>query len=265
MRFSWILWLACASVLSLLVGWCEATPLPFSIATENSGDQDLEMLVTTPSATSSYADMAPLHTTPRVLTHSPVQPSDSTAVEHFLLTQMRSFLQDNLVLVLLVSSLMAGGIFLVCCASAVSRQRKFAAYYPASFPATCYVDQSDKAGGEPAFRQVPNRSPDTLAPEPRDSAHQLQQEILTATRKLRTPTKTPTGGRGTQSTKHSPLDMPQSQRDTPQAEETLTKTEQKVPSTKIEQDVTPTKTDQEVAPTETEQEITPTKTEQEVA
>ncbi|XP_035246619.1 transmembrane protein 119-like [Anguilla anguilla] len=265
MMFSWVVCLAWASVLSLQVCWCEATPLPVYIATESSGDQDLDTSVATPSTAPIYVHMTPLHTTHGVLTHIPAHPSDSTGVEHFLLGQVRGFLRENLVMVLLVSSLLTAGVFLVCCASAVRRQRKFAAYYPSSFPATCYVDQRDKAGGEPAFRHVPNRPPDAPAAEPRDAAHQLQQDILSAARKLRqTPTKNPARGQGGKSDKHSPPEVRRRQLDTPQTEETSTEKGQEVTPTEKGQEVTPTEKGQEVTPTEKEQEVTPTEKGQEV-
>ncbi|KAI1882405.1 hypothetical protein AGOR_G00250350 [Albula goreensis] len=125
---------------------------------------------------------------------SPAPPSDSSGVEHFLLERMTGFLQDNLALVLALSALVAAAIFLACCAAAVSRHRKVAAYYPSAFPAGRYVDQRDKAGGAPSFREVPERPPDTRPAEQHDSGRQLQQDILNAAKKLRTPTKTASAG-----------------------------------------------------------------------
>ncbi|KAJ8393922.1 hypothetical protein AAFF_G00054550 [Aldrovandia affinis] len=253
MKFCRVL-LACVSMLLLMLNCCEATPLPFHrdlpfhTPTEGSGEDDLESPVTSPHTSLGPAHMAPPYSThgpahiapsystpsPTHTPHSPAHPSDSAGVEQHFLEQVTDFLQENLLLVLVLSSLLAAIIFLACCASAMSRRRKVAAYYPSAFPAARYVDQRDTAGGVPSFHEVPDRPPDSRLVEPHDSARQLQQDILTAARKLRTPTKNTAAGRGGEDTKRSP----------PRAQ-------------KSQSEETPMQKEQEVSPMETDQEATP--------
>ncbi|XP_036385467.1 transmembrane protein 119-like [Megalops cyprinoides] len=204
--------------------------------------------------THSTANVAPPYTT-----HGPVAPpptaiSNGSDVELRLLQQVAGFLQDNLLLVIMVCSLVAFIIFVICCASFMSHKRKVNAYYPSSFPATKYVDETDKSGGARTFSEVPERPANSPQPEPVDSAKQLQEDILTAARKLRTPTKTMSGGRDGGDLKQKPPEEPKNQLDAPQSEETPAETVEEMISTEAEQKVVSAEAEQEVTPTPSVQE-----------
>uniref|UniRef100_A0A3P8Z1M8 Transmembrane protein 119a n=1 Tax=Esox lucius TaxID=8010 RepID=A0A3P8Z1M8_ESOLU len=80
----------------------------------------------------------------------------STHVELSLLDQMVQFLQDNMLLIMVASILFITIFLILCCACIMSRKRKVNAYYPSSFPS---------------------------------KIKQLQEDIMRATKNLRTPSK----------------------------------------------------------------------------
>ncbi|XP_026875882.1 transmembrane protein 119b [Electrophorus electricus] len=140
-----------------------------------------------------------LQPSPSVLSPSP-EPPEPTAVtveeedpqiKRYLLTEVVDFLQENLFLILVITCLLVIIIFLICSAVVLSQRRKTSSYYPCSFPASMYVNEMDKMGGMRLFSEVPEKVSGGLVEEPVCSANQLQEDIILATRNLRTPTKAP--------------------------------------------------------------------------
>ncbi|XP_076867423.1 transmembrane protein 119b [Brachyhypopomus gauderio] len=154
-----------------------------------------------PSEGSGYSEpgKSSLQPSPSVLSPSP-EPPELTAItveeerpqfKRHLLTEVVDFLQENLFLVLVVTCLLVVIIFLVCSAVVLSRRRKTSAYYPCSYPADMYVNKTDKTGGVRLFSEVPEKAAGGLVEGPANSAKQLQEDIILASRNLRTPTKAP--------------------------------------------------------------------------
>ncbi|XP_035292062.1 transmembrane protein 119 [Anguilla anguilla] len=166
---------------------CQATPFPFNITAEGSGDGEPELLFPTAYAT-RLPGPAAASPTPRVTT--------AVRIKNFILNEVVDFLRDNLLLIVVVSSLLIVVVFIVCCASAMSHKRKLKAYYPASFPAKKYVDQKDKKGGSRTFSEVPGKGHDCQKAEPADSSGQQQADAAAANKNLRTPSKALVGERG---------------------------------------------------------------------
>uniref|UniRef100_A0A8C7SDG6 Transmembrane protein 119b n=1 Tax=Oncorhynchus mykiss TaxID=8022 RepID=A0A8C7SDG6_ONCMY len=106
-----------------------ATPLPFNISLEGSAEgEELGSLIPTP-----YSP-----TTSGPASESPTTSDGSTHIEHFLLSQMVHFLQENMLLILVASILFITIFLILCCACIMSRKRKVNAYYPSSFPSKMY-------------------------------------------------------------------------------------------------------------------------------
>uniref|UniRef100_A0A8C9UZD4 Transmembrane protein 119-like n=1 Tax=Scleropages formosus TaxID=113540 RepID=A0A8C9UZD4_SCLFO len=140
MRVSDLLPLACMCVVLLWGHRGGATPLPFNMSAEGSGEGEPEIL--DPAAYTTHSPVL-ISTTARVTT--------VTRIKHFIFHQVVDFLRENLLLIIVVSSLVIVLIFIVCCASVMSHKRKLTAYYPSSFPTKKYVDQKDKSGGARTF------------------------------------------------------------------------------------------------------------------
>ncbi|XP_013986080.2 transmembrane protein 119 [Salmo salar] len=163
-----------------------ATPHPFNISLEGSAEEEeLGSLIPTPSSP----------TTSDPASESPTTSDGSTHIEHFLLSQMVHFLQENMLLILVASILFITIFLILCCACIMSRKRKVNAYYPSSFPSKMYVDQRDKTGCTKLFNEVPEKPSNGQQAEPVDSSKQLQQDIMRAAKNLRTPSKPPLGER----------------------------------------------------------------------
>uniref|UniRef100_A0A674EVH5 Transmembrane protein 119b n=1 Tax=Salmo trutta TaxID=8032 RepID=A0A674EVH5_SALTR len=106
-----------------------ATPLPFTISFEGSAEEEeLGSLIPTPSSP----------TTSDPASESPTTSDGSTHIEHFLLSQIVHFLQENMLLILVASILFITIFLILCCACIMSRKRKVNAYYPSSFPSKMY-------------------------------------------------------------------------------------------------------------------------------
>ncbi|XP_062845117.1 transmembrane protein 119b [Trichomycterus rosablanca] len=116
---------------------------------------------------------------------------EETTTEHNLLKEVLGFLQENLFLILVITGLIIIIFLLICSAVVLSRRRKVSAYYPCAFPAKMYVNESDKTGGARIFCEVPEKPPSSSMEEPTNRAKRLQEDILLATKNLRTPTKCP--------------------------------------------------------------------------
>lgn len=108
-----------------------------------------------------------------------------------LLNQMVDFLQENLLLIVVITTLLLIFFIIICSAAILSRRRKVSAYYPCAFPSKMYVDERDKTGGARLFNEVPENANAGTIEEPLNSAKQLQEDIMLATKNLRTPVKTP--------------------------------------------------------------------------
>ncbi|XP_074057026.1 transmembrane protein 119 [Macrotis lagotis] len=102
------------------------------------------------------------------------------------------FIQEYMLLISVVGSLVFLLLFIICAAVIVQQKHKASAYYPSSFPKKKYVDQSDRTGGTRTFSEVPDKVPDAHPDEAAaDASCQLQADILAATQNLKSPTKGP--------------------------------------------------------------------------
>eukprot|EP00063_Salmo_salar_P019000 XP_013993835.1 PREDICTED: transmembrane protein 119-like isoform X1 [Salmo salar] len=163
-----------------------ATPLPFNISLEGSAEgEELDSLIDTPSPPATSGPASESSTTSHGSTH----------VEHFLLSQMVHFLQDNLFLILVLFTLFITIFLILCCACILSRKRKINAYYPSSFPSKMYVDQGDKTGGTKLFNELPEKPSNRQQAEPLDSSKKLHHDIMKAAKNLHTLSKPPMGER----------------------------------------------------------------------
>lgn len=119
-----------------------------------------------------------------------------------LLDGIMDFFRQYVMLIAVVGSLAFLLMFIVCAALITRQKHKATAYYPSSFPEKKYVNQSDRAGGPPAFSEVPDRAPDSRQEEALGSSQQLQADILAATQNLRSPARVvPGSGEGTKPVK----------------------------------------------------------------
>lgn len=162
---------------TLLCSSTSATPLSFYTFLEgSSGGEELGNFTDVLNNSSFSSDY---QTTPTGPTH----------VEMDFLSKTISFLEENMLLII-VSSVFILLLFLITCGAAfMSRRHKVNAYYPSSFPSKMYVDRRDKTGGARPFRDVPEKPAPEQQPEPVDFHKQLQADITRAARSLRTPTK----------------------------------------------------------------------------
>lgn len=163
---------------------CSTTPLPLYSLLEGSTDEE-ELTNSTSSMPTGYP-LSEYQTTPAGPTH----------VETEFLGQVRSFLEKNMLLILVACSFILLSILIICGAVFMSRRRKVNAYYPSSFPSKMYVDHRDKTGGAKLFNEVPEKAAPEQEGEPMDSHKQLQADIMRAAKSLRTPNKSATAAEG---------------------------------------------------------------------
>nr|XP_020513801.1 transmembrane protein 119-like [Labrus bergylta] len=161
-----------------------ATPLPFYSLLEGSTDE--EELTNSTSFLPTSNSSSEYQTTPAGPTH----------VETEFLNQVRSFLEENMLLILVACSFILLFLFIICGAIFMSRRRKVNAYYPSSFPSKMYVDHKDKTGGAKLFNEVPEKAVLKQEGEPVDSHKQLQADIMRAAKGLRTQNKSTAAAEG---------------------------------------------------------------------
>lgn len=161
---------------ALLCSSISATPLPFYTFLEgSSGGEELGNF-TDPRSGNFSSDV-----------HA--APTGPAAVETDFFSDTVSFLQENMLLVIVSSVFILLLFLIVCGAIFMSRRHKVNAYYPSSFPSKMYVDRRDKTGGAKPFNEVPEKPAPEQQPEPVDFHKQLQADITRAARSLRTPSK----------------------------------------------------------------------------
>lgn len=162
---------------ALLCSSISATPLPFYTFLEgSSGGEELGNFTDLLRSGNFSSDFQTVPTGP-------------APVETDLLSDAVSFLQENMLLII-VSSVFTLLLFLIVCGAIfMSRRHKVNAYYPSSFPSKMYVDRRDKTGGAKPFKEVPEKPAPEQQPEPVDFHKQLQADIVRAARSLRTPSK----------------------------------------------------------------------------
>ncbi|XP_067263014.1 transmembrane protein 119b [Chanodichthys erythropterus] len=107
------------------------------------------------------------------------------------LDQVVDFLQENHLPIIVISTLLLLILTILCSAAILSRRHKVSTYYPCAFPSKMYVDERDKTGGVRFFNEVPEIANTSSSEEPVNSAKQLQEDIMQATKNLRTPVKAP--------------------------------------------------------------------------
>ncbi|XP_008422413.1 transmembrane protein 119b isoform X2 [Poecilia reticulata] len=115
------------------------------------------------------------------------------------LSEFTRFLEENMLLILVSSTLIFLTLLVTCGAFFMSRRLKVNSYHPCSFPSKMYVDHQDKTGGTKPFNEVQAKAAPELEMEPVDSNKQLQAEILRAASSLRTPTKCPQAAESSES------------------------------------------------------------------
>nr|XP_057920793.1 transmembrane protein 119b [Doryrhamphus excisus] len=153
---------------------------PLTSYSSAEGSTDLEDLYVTFSVPTKSASSDYYQTTSTGPAHQ----------EEEYLRKVVDFLEDNMLLILVLASLLFL-IFLVACGAIVlSRRRRVNAYYPSSFPSKMYVDQMDKTGGARVFHELPEKAAPRQEIQPVDSHLQLQADIMKAAKNLRSPTKT---------------------------------------------------------------------------
>lgn len=158
-----------------------ATPVIFNDSLEGSGQWD-----------SGSTDLTPTPTISSSFNESVKSTSiDGEKHSKSFLDQLVDFLQENHLPIIIITTLLFLIITILCSAAILSRRRKVSTYYPCAFPSKMYVDERDKTGGACFFSDVPEKANTSSSEEPVNSARQLQEDIMLATKNLRTPIKTP--------------------------------------------------------------------------
>lgn len=158
-----------------------ATPVIFNDSLEGSGQRD-----------SGSTDLTPTPTISSLFNESVKSTSiDGEKHSKSFLDQLVDFLQENHLPIIVITTLLFLIITILCSAAILSRRRKVSTYYPCAFPSKMYVDERDKTGGARFFSEIPEKAITSSSEEPVNSARQLQEDIMLATKNLRTPIKTP--------------------------------------------------------------------------
>ncbi|XP_043095828.1 transmembrane protein 119b [Puntigrus tetrazona] len=156
-----------------------ATPVIFNDSSEGSGQWDSESTGLTPTPTISSFNESVKSTS-----------IDGEKNSKSFLDQLVDFLRENHLPIIVIATLLFLIITILCSAAILSRRRKVSTYYPCAFPSKMYVDERDKTGGERFFSEVPEKANTSSSEEPVNTARQLQEDIMLATKNLRTPIKT---------------------------------------------------------------------------
>ncbi|TRY83611.1 hypothetical protein DNTS_022094, partial [Danionella cerebrum] len=151
-----------------------ATPVILNDSVEGSGQWESEI-----------RELTPTPSNPSFLNESVKSTSKP------FLNQVVDFLQQNYLPIIVISTLVLLTMTVLCSAAILSRRRKVSTYYPCAFPSKMYVDERDKTGGGHLFSEVPEKTMGICSEEPVNSAKQLQEDIMLATKNLRTPVKSP--------------------------------------------------------------------------
>ncbi|XP_013859208.1 transmembrane protein 119b [Austrofundulus limnaeus] len=154
-----------------------ATPLSSYGSLEGSTDEE------------EFSSVAISVSTAVVPTKHRTTPADPSQAETGFPKELVSYLEENLLLILVGTTLSFLFLLITCGAFILSRKRKVNSYYPSSFPSKMYVDRLDKTGGAKPFNEVQEKAAPEQECEPLDSHRQLQAEILRAASSLRTPNK----------------------------------------------------------------------------
>lgn len=157
-----------------------ATPVIFNDSLEGSGQWDSGSTDLTPTPTISSFNESVKSTS-----------IDGEKHSKSFLDQLVDFLQENHLPIIVITTLLFLIITILCSAAILSRRRKVSTYYPCAFPSKMYVDEQDKTGGARFFSEVPEKANTSSSEEPVNSARQLHEDIMLATKNLRTPIKTP--------------------------------------------------------------------------
>ncbi|XP_034047981.1 transmembrane protein 119b [Thalassophryne amazonica] len=156
-----------------------STPLPLQPLLEGSTDED-ELSNSIPiTSTLATTNLSDFQTTPG----GPARGDTN------FLGEAVNFLQENLFLILVVTTIALAILLVICGAILMSRRHKVNAYYPSSFPSKMYVDHKDKTGGVRLFNEVPEKPAPEQESEPLDSHKQLQEDIMRAAKSLRAANK----------------------------------------------------------------------------
>uniref|UniRef100_A0A8C1UXK9 Transmembrane protein 119b n=1 Tax=Cyprinus carpio TaxID=7962 RepID=A0A8C1UXK9_CYPCA len=107
------------------------------------------------------------------------------------LDQLVDFLQENHLPIIVITTLLLLIITILGLAAILSHRHKVSTYYPCAFPSKMYVDDRDKTGGVRFFSEVLEKANTSSSEEPVNSARRLQEDIMLATKNLRTPIKMP--------------------------------------------------------------------------
>ncbi len=157
-----------------------ATPVILNDSLEGSGQWDSGSTDLTPTPTISSFNESVKSTS-----------IDGEKHSKSFLDQLVDFLQENHLPIIVITTLLFLIITILCSAAILSRRRKVNTYYPCAFPSKMYVDEQDKTGVTRFFNEVPEKVNTRSSEEPVNSAKQLQEDIMLATKNLRTPIKTP--------------------------------------------------------------------------
>ncbi|XP_059406675.1 transmembrane protein 119-like [Carassius carassius] len=159
-----------------------ATPVILNDSLEGSGQLDSGSTDLTPIPTISFFNESVKSTS-----------IDGEKHSKSFLDQLVEFLQENHLPIIVITTLLFLIITILCSAAILSHRRKVSTYYPCAFPPKMYVDEQDKTGGARFFSEVPEKAntSSSSSEEPVNSARKLQEDIMLATKNLRTPIKTP--------------------------------------------------------------------------
>uniref|UniRef100_A0A672ZTK7 Transmembrane protein 119b n=1 Tax=Sphaeramia orbicularis TaxID=375764 RepID=A0A672ZTK7_9TELE len=156
-------------LIGVSVGFCVhgalATPLPFYGVLEGSTFEE---------EVSNFTSSAP--TSVLFSEHQPT-PGSPAHVDVDFLGQVENFLQENLLLILVVTVLIFVLTVMICAAVFMSHRRKVNAYYPSSFPSKMYASRNLRTSHRPAEDGDPGQTDDRHGPEDTPHDQVLEEQI----------------------------------------------------------------------------------------